>query len=94
MRVDLTNVAANQIAAETNPKQVSGANVASSDLSGSEDRTSFKSDMQSLNSLVGKAMGSPEIRDEKVASLQQAISSGNYKLDPQAIAGAMIDEHA
>ena len=27
-------------------------------------------------------MSSPEIRQDKVASLQQAISSGNYKLDP------------
>lgn len=94
MRVDLTNVAANQIAAEPNPKQVSANQVAASDVSGSEDRTSFKSDVQSLNSLVTKALSSPEIRQEKVASLQQAISSGNYKLDPQAIAGHMIDEHA
>jgi anti-sigma28 factor (negative regulator of flagellin synthesis) len=29
-----------------------------------------------------------------VASLQQAIGSGNYKLDPQEIAGSMVDEHA
>jgi len=94
MRVDLTNVAANQIAAEPNPKQVSANQVAASDVSGSEDRTSFKSDAQSLNSLVSKALSSPEIREEKVASLQQAISSGNYKLDPQAIAGSIIDEHA
>ena len=94
MRVDLTNVAANQIAAEPNPNQVNANNVAASNLSGSEDRTSFKSDTQSLSSLVSQAMSSPEIRDEKVAGLQQAINSGNYKLDPQAIAGSMIDEHA
>ena len=93
MRVDLTNVAANQVAAEPNPKQVS-ANSVNASLTGSEDRTSFKSDMQSLSSLVSTAMSSPEIRDDKVASLQQAINSGNYKLDPQAIAGSMIDEHA
>lgn len=94
MRVDLNNVAANQIAAESNPTQVSGSSVNAAGLSGSEDRTSFKSDTQSLSSLVSTAMGSPEIRDEQVASLQQAIGSGTYKLDPQAIAGAMIDEHA
>lgn len=94
MRVDLTNVAANQIAAEPSPSQVNASTVAASNLSGSEDRTSFKSDTQSLSSLVSQAMSSPEIRDEKVASLQQAINCGNYKLDPQAIAGSMIDEHA
>ena len=94
MRVDLTNVAASQIAAEPNPNQVNANNAAASNLSGSEDRTSFKSDTQSLTSLVSKALSTPEIREEKVASLQQAISSGNYKLDPQAIAGSIIDEHA
>ena len=94
MRVDLTNVAANQIAAEPNPNQVSANSAAASGLSGSEDRTTFKSDTQSLSSLVSTAMSSPEIRDDKVASLQQSINSGNYKLDPQEIAGSMIDEHA
>jgi len=93
MRVDLTNVAANQVAAEPNPKQVS-ANSVNASLTGSEDRTSFTSDTQSLSSLVSTAMSSPEIRNDKVASLQQAINTGNYKLDPQAIAGSMIDEHA
>jgi flagellar biosynthesis anti-sigma factor FlgM len=39
-------------------------------------------------------MHSPEIRQDKVQSLQQAISSGQYKLEPDKIAGAMIDEHA
>jgi flagellar biosynthesis anti-sigma factor FlgM len=39
-------------------------------------------------------MSSPEIRQDKVASLQQAVSNGTYQLDPNAIAGAMIDEHA
>jgi flagellar biosynthesis anti-sigma factor FlgM len=39
-------------------------------------------------------MSSPEIRQDKVSSLQQAVSSGQYKLEPDKIAGAMIDEHA
>ncbi|MGO9433523.1 MAG: flagellar biosynthesis anti-sigma factor FlgM [Terracidiphilus sp.] len=94
MRIDLTNTAASQIAPEPNPKQVSANNVPATGLAGGEDRTSFKSDTQSLSSLVSTAMSTPEIRDDKVASLQQAVNSGNYKLDPSAIAGSMIDEHA
>jgi flagellar biosynthesis anti-sigma factor FlgM len=39
-------------------------------------------------------MSSPAVRQDKVESLQQAISSGKYQLDPDKIAGAMIDEHA
>jgi negative regulator of flagellin synthesis FlgM len=94
MRVDLNNVAANQISAEPTAQQVSANQASAAGASGSEDRTTFKSDMQSLSSLVHTAMSSPEVRDDKVASLQQAISSGNYKLDPHEIAGSMLNEHA
>ena len=34
------------------------------------------------------------MREDKVASLQQAISNGTYQLDPGKIAASMIDEHA
>lgn len=93
MRIDLTNSAAGQIANEPASKQVNtqsgGVNQA-----GSEDRTTFTSDSASVNSLVSTAMNSPEIRQDKVTSLQQAIGNGQYQLDPQKIAASMIDEHA
>ncbi len=94
MRIDLNNAAASQIAAEPNPKPVSANNISASSLAGGEDRTSFKSDTQSLSSLVTAALSTPEIRDDKVASLQQSVNNGTYQLDPNAIAGSMIDEHA
>jgi flagellar biosynthesis anti-sigma factor FlgM len=94
MRIDLNQPTASQIAAEPNAKQVSTGNAASSGISAGEDRTSFKSDTQSLNSLVSSAMSSPEIREDKVASLQQAVSNGTYQLDPGKIAASMLDEHA
>ena len=97
MRIDSTNVAS-QLAAELNSSQgtsqTNGANVSASGAGSSEDRTSFSSDTLSLSSLVSTAMSSPEVRDEKVASLQQAVSSGTYNIDPNSIAGSMIDEHA
>jgi flagellar biosynthesis anti-sigma factor FlgM len=39
-------------------------------------------------------MSSPEIRQELVQGLKQEVESGQYQLDPDQIAGAMIDEHA
>jgi anti-sigma28 factor (negative regulator of flagellin synthesis) len=39
-------------------------------------------------------MNSPEVRQDLVQTLQQAIQSGQYKLEPDQIAGAMIDEQA
>ena len=94
MRIDLTQTAASQIAPEPNSKQVGAANTAVSSLAGGEDRTTLTSDTQSLASLVGNAMSSPEIRQDKVDSLTQAINSGQYQLDPGAIASSMLNEHA
>jgi negative regulator of flagellin synthesis FlgM len=94
MRVDLTQSAASQIASEPNTKNVGARNSATTGLSGEEDRTTFSSDSSSVSSLVSSAMNSPEIREDKVASLRQAIDSGQYRLDPNAIASSMIDEHA
>jgi negative regulator of flagellin synthesis FlgM len=93
MRIDL-NQAASQIANESNPKPVDAENVAASDLANSDDRTTLTSTQQSLNALVSTAMSSPEVRQDRVDSLKQAISDGTYELDPEQIASSMIDERA
>jgi flagellar biosynthesis anti-sigma factor FlgM len=94
MRVDLTQSAASQLTSEPTTKNVSARNTAISGLAGGGDRTTLSSSSSSVSSLVGTAMNSPEIREDKVASLKQAIDSGQYKLDPTAIASSMIDEQA
>jgi negative regulator of flagellin synthesis FlgM len=94
MRIDLNQAAASQIASETSPKQVNAENVAASDLAGGEDRATLTSTQQPLSALVSTAMSSPEIRQDRVDSLKQAISNGTYELDPEKIAASMIDEHA
>lgn len=94
MRIDLTQTAANQISSEPNPKQVVANREASVSLGSSEDRTTLTSAPDSVMALVSTAMASPEIRQDKVDSLKQAISSGQYELDPAKIAASMIDEHA
>jgi negative regulator of flagellin synthesis FlgM len=93
MRIDL-NQAASQIANESNPKPVDADSVAASDPANSGDRTTLTSTQQSLNALVSTAMISPEIRQDRVDSLKQAISDGTYDLAPEQIAASMIDEHA
>jgi negative regulator of flagellin synthesis FlgM len=94
MRIDLYNSTASQISSEPNSKQVQTRNVPASDAGDSGDRTTLSSGSGTVSSLVSGAMSSPEIRHDKVNSLQQAVSSGQYKLEPDKIAGAMIDEHA
>jgi negative regulator of flagellin synthesis FlgM len=92
MRIDLLNSAASQISSEPG-SQAAEAQIASA-TPRDEDRATLVSDAGSVSSLVSAAMSSPEIRQDKVAALQQAISSGKYELDPAKIAASMIDEQA
>ena len=94
MRIDLYNSIASQIASESTPAKVNSGKVQSTGSLDPEDRTTLTSGSSSLQALVSEAMNTRPIRSDKVSALQQAISSGQYKLDPVAIAGAMIDEHA
>jgi len=94
MRIDLTQASMSQIANEPGPKQVNTGNVAASDSASGGDRTTLTSAQQSLSELVSTAMSSPEIRQDRVDSLKQAISEGSYALDPEKIAASMIDEQA
>ena len=94
MRIDLFNPSAAQIAGEANTQPAKTGNAPTLDSSSAEDRTTLTSGSAAVNSLVSEAMKTPEIRQDKVQSLQQAISNGQYQLDPYQIAGAMIDEHA
>jgi len=94
MRIDLTQASASQIASEPSPKQVNAENIAATDIADGGDRTTLTSTQQSLSELVSTAMSSPEIRQDRVDSLTQAISNGSYELDPAKIAASMIDEQA
>jgi flagellar biosynthesis anti-sigma factor FlgM len=94
MRIDLSQVTSGQVSSEQDTRKVSDQQLGASDLEGSVDRTTFTSDSSSVGSLVSKAMSSPEIRQDLVSQLKKAVGSGQYKIDPTAIASSMIDEHA
>ena len=94
MRIDLFNSAASQVSGQANAKQIKAQDTQAPDAAGDGDRTTLTSGSGSISALVSQAMSSPEIRQDKVQMLQQAIGSGQYKLEPEQIAGAMIDEHA
>lgn len=94
MRIDLYNSTASQISSEPKSGKINSGNVQPAGSSGPEDRTTLTSGSSSIEALVNEAMNTRPIRSDKVAALQQAISSGQYKLDPTAIAGSIIDEHA
>ena len=60
-----------------------------------EDRASFSSaGAVSVSSLQAQVMQTPEIRQDRVAALKSAISSGQYAIEPDKIADAMLNESA
>ena len=93
MKIDVNSLSVNTLPIDRNPKQVSSGNLTSTQ-SVTLDRTTFHSDSQSIQSLTNQAMKTPEIRQDKVDALSQAIKSGEYRPDANKTAGAIIDQEA
>jgi negative regulator of flagellin synthesis FlgM len=94
MRIDPFSSVASQVSSDLSSQQLSAQAVASARSQGvaQDDRTSLSSDTASVNSLVSTALSSPEIRQGRVDNLRQAISNGEYQVDPASIAAAMVGE--
>ncbi len=96
MRIDLFNTAASQLSNELGSQQVgtqAGAQASAKSLGIlNDDRTTLTSDTTSLASLVSTALSSPEVRQGRVDNLRQAISNGEYQVDPSSVAAAMVGE--
>jgi flagellar biosynthesis anti-sigma factor FlgM len=90
MKIDVNSLAASQLSVDRGTKQVSNGSLAGV-LNSTEDRTTLSTDTQSVQSLTSQALNSPEIRQDKVDSLRQSVSSGEYQIDAKAIASAIVD---
>ncbi|MGD0797096.1 MAG: flagellar biosynthesis anti-sigma factor FlgM [Acidobacteriaceae bacterium] len=94
MRIDLFNSTASEIASEKDATQVGAQNSAGAGQVSAEDRTTLTSDTTSVGSLTKAALASPAIRQDNVDRLRAAVNGGQYELDPDKIASAIIDEQA
>ena len=94
MRIDPNQPLANQVVTDrSRANAAKTGNVPPGDAwSGGE--ASFAATAGGVSSLTARAMETPEIRQERVEALRQAISNGSYQLDPQQIADAMLNEAA
>ena len=94
MTIDLSGIAASpqltKSAVESTAPSVQDQTTAPAATTTDVDRTTFQSGPSSVHSLVSKALASPEIRQDKVDSARQSISSGTYKFDAGKVADAMI----
>jgi len=87
MKIELSGATAVLEAVERSPKQAT-APTGTSSQSVSEDRTTFHSG--SMQSLVGQALATPEVRQDKVDALRAAVNSGQYEVDPEKIVAGLI----
>jgi flagellar biosynthesis anti-sigma factor FlgM len=56
------------------------------------DQTQFSFDQARVQTLATQVLAQPDVRDEKVQSLQQAIGNGEYSVSPAVIAEALAAE--
>lgn len=90
MRIDLNNLVASQVAAERSAKK--SGKPETSPAGAGEDRTSFSHASVSLPGLVEGALKPSTARQERVATIREAVSNGQYKPDPHVTAAAMLKE--
>jgi flagellar biosynthesis anti-sigma factor FlgM len=90
MKIDLSSSTPERIVAsrgsdqdETSTSQVHSAE---------EDKTTLSFDRANIGILTSQAMSSSDVRHDRVEALRQAISSGQYKVMPDQIAEAMLQE--
>ena len=89
MKIEANSPAAIQLPVDRGAKQVLNNGLAGTH-GATEDRTTFHTDNTSVQALTSQAMKFPAIRQDKVDSLQQAVSSGTYQADATKTAEAMI----
>ncbi len=57
---------------------------------GGEDQTDLSGAHAQVQALVAEASQLPEVREERVQALRQAVERGGYSTSPEAVAGALV----
>ncbi len=56
----------------------------------SDDKATLSLGRDTIATLTSQAMGAPETRQDKIDALRQSISTGQYKVDPDQVADAIL----
>lgn len=56
-------------------------------------RTEISSKSKAFGHAKAVATAAPDTRDERIAELKKRISAGDYKVDSDAVADRMVDDH-
>ncbi|HEX4582577.1 MAG TPA: flagellar biosynthesis anti-sigma factor FlgM [Acidobacteriaceae bacterium] len=81
-----SNLASTGVQAASRPRSDDRSTPSARSTSSGNDSAELSPAAQS----VAEAMQMPEVRQDRVASLQQQIASGTYRVAPQDVADAML----
>ena len=90
MRIDLNNILMNGVEREGETRKARGKSPNAPNV---EDKTSLSSDTLSVSSLTTQAMESPSVRQNRVEALRQQVQNGEYNLDSNKIAQAILQQN-
>jgi flagellar biosynthesis anti-sigma factor FlgM len=90
MKIEMNSPTVSLPPVDRGTKKVSTGSLAEAQ-GATQDRTTFHTDTLSVQSLTTQAMNYPEVRQDRVDALSQAVKSGEYKVDSSRTAAAMID---
>jgi len=88
MRIDLNEVSLNGLLRENKAQKASGK---ASGTPSVNDKIDLSLDTVRVSSLEAKALSVPEVRQDKVDALRATIQRGEYKLEPDKMADALIE---
>jgi flagellar biosynthesis anti-sigma factor FlgM len=93
MRIDLNHTPELPEPNRSSAQNTSGtANASASEVLGREDQAQLSGAHAQVLALVAQASQLPEVREERVQFLRQAIQSGQYQARPENTAAAVLDQ--
>jgi flagellar biosynthesis anti-sigma factor FlgM len=74
----------------TRPSDSSSANGAAGQAKAVTDQTQLSASQSRVQDLKGELTGLPDVRQDRVAALQQAITNGSFRASDQQLADAIL----
>ena len=93
MRIDLNHESqplAESSRSSAQRATAAAASAAATQALGGEDQAELSGAHAQVQALVAQAAQLPEVREERVQALRQAVEHGSYSTSPEAVAGALL----
>ena len=90
MRIDLTNIRFQGPEGDDKTRKAGSRAPSTPSV---EDKASLSTDALSISALEAQAMATPPIRQDRVEALRQSIQNGDYRVEADKIAHAILEQN-